>query len=220
MSSTRHNNFWSSTHVLCSVSHLIFPWLKSPIIIQSPLLTSLMALCIFSLFCLVMLGQRYTTPLVTVVCPVTNLHQMVSLQSASSCNCTSYAGIVSLVYRNTLPPLLPILSFLNITQPSSPNSASVISLFAHDSVILMIWGFISSTIYTIIRLKYVSQATFADCRSQFLLDRLGRCLKLIVSYRGTSSHEFASQFGLAFFLYVKNIHKLSRMPTVAELSVE
>ena len=54
-------------------------------------------------------------------------------------------------------------------------------------------------IYTIIRLKSVSQATFADCRSQFLLDRLGRCLKLIVSYRGTSSHEFASQFGLAFF---------------------
>ena len=75
-------------------------------------------------------------------------------------------------------------------------------------------------IYTIICLKSVSQATFADCRSQFLLDRLGRCLKLIVSYRGTSSHEFASQFGLAFFLYVTNIHKLSRMPTVAELSVE
>ena len=56
--------------------------------IQSPLLTSLMALCIFSLFSLVMLGQRYTTPMVTVVCPVTNLHHMASLQSASSCNCT------------------------------------------------------------------------------------------------------------------------------------
>ena len=40
---------------------------------------------IFSLFCLVMLGQRYTTPMVTVVCPVTNLHHMASLQSASSC---------------------------------------------------------------------------------------------------------------------------------------
>ena len=52
--------------------------------IQSPLLTSLMALCIFSLFSLVMLGQRYTTPIVTVVCPVTNLHHMASLQSASS----------------------------------------------------------------------------------------------------------------------------------------
>ena len=88
-------------HLCSSVSHLIFPWLKSPIIIQSPLLTSLMALCIFSLFCLVMLGQRYTTPMVTVVCPVTNVHHMASLQSASSCNCTSYAGIVSLMYSNT-----------------------------------------------------------------------------------------------------------------------
>ena len=115
LSCTRHRHFWSSTPVLCSVSHLIFPWLKSPNIIQSPLLTSLMALCIFPLFCLVMLGQRYTTPMVTVVCPVTNLHHMASLQSASSCNCTSYAGIDSLMYSNTPPPLLPILSFLNIT---------------------------------------------------------------------------------------------------------
>ena len=41
-----------------------------------------------------MLGHRYTTPMVTVVglCPVTSLHHMASLQSASSCNCTSYAG--------------------------------------------------------------------------------------------------------------------------------
>ena len=31
----------------------------------------------------------------------------------------------------------------------------------------------------------------------FLLDRLGRCIKLIVSSRGTSCHEFAPQFGLA-----------------------
>ena len=44
----------------------------------------------------------------------------------------------------------------------------------------------NDTIYTIICLKSVCLATFADCRSQFLLDRLGRCLKLIVSY--TSSH--------------------------------
>ena len=39
---------------------------------------------------------------------------------------------------------------------------------------------------------------------QFLIDRLGRCLKLIVSYRGTSSHEFASQFGLEFLYTRKN----------------
>ena len=51
-----------------------------------------------------MLGQRYTTPMVTVVCPVTSLHHMASLQSASSCNCTSYAGMVSLMYNNTPPP--------------------------------------------------------------------------------------------------------------------
>ena len=114
LSCTRHNMFWSSTPVLCSVYHLIFPWLKSPIIIQSHLLTSLIALYICSLFCLVMLGQRYTTPMVTVVCPVTNLHHMASLQSASSCNCISYAGIVPLMYSNN-PHLLPILSFLNIT---------------------------------------------------------------------------------------------------------
>ena len=78
----------------------------------------------------------------------------------------------------------------------------------------------SIEIYTIICLKSVCRSTFADCRSQFLLDRLGRCLRLIVSYRGTSSHEFASQFGLAFFLYAKNIHKLSRMPSLAHMGVE
>ena len=32
-------------------------------------------------------------------------------------------------------------------------------------------------------------------RSQFLIVRLGRCLKLIASTRGTFCHEFASQFG-------------------------
>ena len=67
-----------------------------------------------------MLVQRYTTPMVTVVCPVTKLHHIASLQSASSCNCTSCAGIVSLKYSNIPPPFCPILSFLNITQPSSP----------------------------------------------------------------------------------------------------
>ena len=38
---------------------------------------------------------------------------------------------------------------------------------------------------------------FANGRSQFLLDRPGRCLKLFVSTEGPSSYEFASQFGLA-----------------------
>ena len=43
----------------------------------------------------------------------------------------------------------------------------------------------------------------ASCRSQFLLDRLGKCLKLFVSTVGTSCHKFASQYGLDMFLYAK-----------------
>ena len=38
----------------------------------------------------------------------------------------------------------------------------------------------------------------ANCRSQFLLDRPGRCLTLFVSTDGPSSHEFPSQFGQAW----------------------
>ena len=59
-------------------------------------------------------------------------------------------------------------------------------------------------IYPIICLKSVCLATFAECSSQFLIDRLGRCLKLIASTRGTFCHEFASQFGLEFFYTRKN----------------
>ena len=55
----------------------------------------------------------------------------------------------------------------------------------------------------------------ANCRSQLFLNRLGRCLKLFISTDSTSCHEFASQFGLAFSLYAKNTHKLSRRPTLA-----
>ena len=40
--------------------------------------------------------------MVTVVCSVTNLHHMASLLSASSCNCTSYADIVSLIYSKQI----------------------------------------------------------------------------------------------------------------------
>ena len=121
LSCNRHTHLLSSIHVLCNVSHLISPWLKSPIIIESPLLTSLIALCIFSLFCLVMLGQRNTTPMVSVVCPVTNLHHIASFQSVSSCNCTLYAGIVSLMYNNTAPPLYALriyemAGFVNIVK--------------------------------------------------------------------------------------------------------
>ena len=54
-------------------------------------------------------------------------------------------------------------------------------------------------IYTIILLIYVSLSPLANCRSQFLLDRLGRCLKLFVSTESISSHDFACQFGIAIF---------------------
>ena len=56
-------------------------------------------------------------------------------------------------------------------------------------------------IYTIICLKNMSP--FANCRSQFLPDRLGRCLKLAVSSESISCHEFASQFGLEFVIREK-----------------
>ena len=63
-------------------------------------------------------------------------------------------------------------------------------------------------IYTIILLKSVCLSSFANCRSQFLLDLLGRCLKLFVSAESISCHKFAFQFGLAFFLYAKNIKNI------------
>ena len=59
-------------------------------------------------------------------------------------------------------------------------------------------------IYTIILLKYVCLSLFANCRSQFLLDRLGRYLKLFVSTVIPSSHELASQFGPSTFVLAKN----------------
>ena len=54
------------------------------------------------------------------------------------------------------------------------------------------------------RLKSVCLSQLKNCRSQFLLDRLGRCLKLFISTESTSCHESASQFVLEYFLYSKN----------------
>ncbi len=59
-------------------------------------------------------------------------------------------------------------------------------------------------IYTIISLKSVCLSQLTNCRSQLLLDRLGRCLKLFVSTESTSCHEFTSQFGLEFFICEKH----------------
>ena len=50
---------------------------------------------------------------------------------------------------------------------------------------------------------------FANCRSQFLLNRLGTCSKLIGSSESISCHEFAPQFGLEFVLYAKTNPNLS-----------
>ena len=59
----------------------------------------------------------------------------------------------------------------------------------------------------------VCLATFAQCSSQVWLNRLGRCLKLIASTRGTYCHEFASQFGLDFLYTRKNSKPVARSPT-------
>ena len=50
-----------------------------------------------------------------------------------------------------------------------------------------------------------------------MLDRLGRCIRLIVSSESISCHEFASQFGLEFVLYAKknpNISLIQSRPHV------
>ena len=72
-------------------------------------------------------------------------------------------------------------------------------------------------IYTIILLKSVGVRK----RQVAILARSSREMsQLFVSTDSTSCHEFASQFGLAFFVYARNIHKLSRKPTLAHLAVE
>ena len=60
---------------------------------------------------------------------------------------------------------------------------------------------------------------FANGRSQLLLDRLGRCLKLFVSTESVSCHEFASQFGLAIVHTRKTPPKNPRGNRVASASV-
>ena len=51
----------------------------------------------------------------------------------------------------------------------------------------------------------------ASCSSHFLVDRLGRCLKLFVSTDSTTCHEFASQFGLDICVREKHPNR-SRIP--------
>ena len=63
---------------------------------------------------------------------------------------------------------------------------------------------VHTLLYTIILICIsVWLSMLSNCRSQFLLDCLGRCLKLFVLTDSTSCHELASQFALAFSLYAK-----------------
>ena len=88
------------------------------------------------------------------------------------------------------------ISFKKITIWPSPN-------FEHNIII-----------YTIICLK--SAAVRKLQVAIFLLDRLGKCLKLIVSSESISCHEFASQFGLEFSIREKtpNISLIQSRPHV------
>ena len=63
------------------------------------------------------------------------LHQTVSSHSASFAHFISYTLKDSLIYKITPPPLLPILSFINITYPVVPNSGFDILVVPQDSVI-------------------------------------------------------------------------------------
>ena len=49
LSWVKNKNCWSSPPVLSRDFHCMWPWLKSPIMIHSPLLTSFIAFCIFVL---------------------------------------------------------------------------------------------------------------------------------------------------------------------------
>ena len=70
----------------------------------------------------------------------------------------------------------------------------------------------TKVIYTIILLKSVSRSYQTAGRNSCARDRLGRCIKLFVSTESTSCYEFASQFGLIFFIREKH-PQLSRIPS-------
>ena len=63
-------------------------------------------------------------------------------------------------------------------------------LYDHTNVILRV-----VVLYIHIR-RVLLYSNSPSTRSQFLIDRLGRCLKLFVSLVIPSSHKFASEFGL------------------------
>ena len=74
------------------------------------------------------------------------LHQTTFSHSASFSNCILQAWMDSLIYKIKPPPILHLLSLVNITFPVIPNSASDILVVAQDYVIHIMSGSISSTI--------------------------------------------------------------------------
>ena len=79
---------------------------RPTIIIESPLLTCLVAFSIPQ-HCFDYFLTTINYPNVTAVCPVTNLH------------CTSYGGMNSLIYKDTIP-LLPVHKHCISCQPPPP----------------------------------------------------------------------------------------------------
>ena len=58
----------------------------------------------------------------------------------------------------------------------------------------------------------IYNSPLANCRLQFLLDRLGKCFQLFISSDSISCHEFASQFGLAFLYTRKTSKTIANIP--------
>ena len=74
-------------------------------------------------------------------------------------------------------------------------------------------------LYYNVILKYVCLSMLANSRSQVLLDRLGRCIKLFVSTKNTSCHEFAYQFGLEIFYTRKTTKTIANTESPARLFI-
>ena len=59
----------------------------------------------------------------------------------------------------------------------------------------------------------------ANSWSQFVLDRIGRCLKLFVTTESISCHEFSSQFGLAIFVMQKTPKTIANTESPARMFI-
>ena len=102
------------------------------------------------------------------------------------------------------PIFFDFLIFFNFAKPLSQCQTYLGNHNEKPSYLKDLMMLASMTISdTVIYLRYNSPliclSQLAYYRSQFLLDRLGSCLKLFVSTEGPSYHEFASQFGLTIF---------------------